>query len=315
MTSIQLNREELRDRIHACWVGKNIGGTIGTPFEGKQQINDIAGFNSPKGAALPNDDLDLQLVWLLAMEQHGPWSLTAGTLAEYWVNYIPPHWNEYGTGKSNLRDGLLPPLSGEYGNEKWKNSNGAWIRSEIWACLTPGYPDMASRYAFMDATVDHGLGEGSYAEIFTVTLECLAFYETNIRTIIEAALARIPEECRVARSVRLVLENFDAGTDWKVTRNRIVEDSRDLGWFQAPANIAFVVLGLLYGAGDFKQSIILAVNCGDDTDCTGATVGAFLGLLYGMGGFPLTGRSTSATGSRRSPSTLPAQNLQSPAPN
>ena len=28
------NRAELRDRIHACWIGKNIGGTMGAPYEG-----------------------------------------------------------------------------------------------------------------------------------------------------------------------------------------------------------------------------------------------------------------------------------------
>jgi hypothetical protein len=46
------------------------------------------------------------------------------------------------------------------------------------------------------------------------------------------------------------------------------------------------VLGLLYGEGDFKKSILYAVNCGDDTDCTGATVGATLGILYGTKELP-----------------------------
>lgn len=62
----------------------------------------------------------------------------------------------------------------------------------------------------------------------------------------------------------------------------LVKDSADLGWFQAPANVGFVVLGLLYGAGDFKQSLIYAINCGDDTDCTGATLGSLMGIMGGM---------------------------------
>ena len=32
--------------------------------------------------------------------------------------------------------------------------------------------------------------------------------------------------------------------------------------------------------------MIYAIDCGDDTDCTGATVGAFLGILYGVRGIP-----------------------------
>ena len=35
--------------------------------------------------------------------------------------------------------------------------------------------------------------------------------------------------------------------------------------FDAPENVAFVVLGLLYGEGDFGKSLILANNCGEDT--------------------------------------------------
>ena len=66
----------------------------------------------------------------------------------------------------------------------------------------------------------------------------------------------------------------------------LVKDSEDLGWFQAPANVGFVTLGLLYGEGDFKRSLILAVDCGDDTDCTGATLGALLGIMNGMAGIP-----------------------------
>ena len=61
-TMITYNEAELRDKIHACWVGKNIGGTMGTPYEGKREMNDISGFVTDKGVILPNDDLDLQLI-------------------------------------------------------------------------------------------------------------------------------------------------------------------------------------------------------------------------------------------------------------
>lgn len=40
------------------------------------------------------------------------------------------------------------------------------------------------------------------------------------------------------------------------------------------------MLGLLAGEGDFGKSLCIAVNCGNDTDCTGATLGALLGILY-----------------------------------
>ena len=41
------------------------------------------------------------------------------------------------------------------------------------------------------------------------------------------------------------------------------------------------MIGLLYGEGDYKKSLLIAVNCGDDTDCTGATIGALMGIMHG----------------------------------
>lgn len=280
-----ISKETLRDKIYACWLGKNIGGTLGTPFEGRREFLDVKGFNSPEGRALPNDDLDLQLIWLKALEDNGPCGVNAQVLGEYWLNYIPPHWNEYGIGKCNMRAGLLPPLSGEYMN-CWKHSNGAWIRSEIWACVTPGSPDTAVRYAVEDACVDHGMSEGTFAEMFTASVESAAFFIADARRLIDIGLSKIPEDCRVARAVRLAVDSFDSGLELRAARDRIVDDSADLGWFQAPANVAFVILGLLYGGGDFKSSLTAAVNCGDDTDCTGATLGALLGIMGGTAVIP-----------------------------
>lgn len=280
-----INIDELRDRIAGCWMGKSIGGTLGVPYEGKRETFDVRFYSSPSGEPLPNDDLDLQLVWLKAAADRGPGGINSHLLAQYWLNLIPPPWNEYGIGKANLRVGLLPPLSGEYGNV-WKHSNGAWIRSEIWACLNPGCPDLAIRYAYEDAIVDHGGGEGTYAELFTSSIQSAAFVCHDRDELIEIGLARIPQDCRVARSVRLAIKCWKEGKTWKEAREAVVADSADLGWFMAPANVAFFIIGWLYGDGDFGKSVCTAVNCGDDTDCTAATLGATLGILLGRSKLP-----------------------------
>ena len=38
------NLNEIKDKIHACWIGKNIGGTIGGPYEGNREFLDVKGF-------------------------------------------------------------------------------------------------------------------------------------------------------------------------------------------------------------------------------------------------------------------------------
>ena len=254
---MKLNRKKYLDKVYACWTGKNIGGTMGTPFEGKTEMQNITGYNSPKGEPLPNDDLDLQLIWLCCVEENGIRNTTPEVLGEYWLNFIPAPWNEYGVAKANMQMGIKPPFSGEFNNERWKNSNGAWIRTEVWACLFPGFPELAVKYAYNDSCVDHGMAEGTYAAMFIAALESAAFKEKDIRKLIEKGLSFIPETSRTAKSVKLAEKLYDSKTNFVEAREAIVKENEDLGWFQAPSNIGFVILGLLYGEGDFKKTMIV----------------------------------------------------------
>jgi ADP-ribosylglycohydrolase len=304
---MQLSREDYRQKVLGCWMGKNIGGTLGAPFEFWRQVNDVEFYTQDLGGEpLPNDDLDIQLLWLIALEERGI-DLDAMTLAEYFLLYVTPHWSEYGTAKINLRSGLLPPLSGTMHNE-YKDSCGAFIRAEIWACIAPGCPDVAARYALEDAIIDHGDGEGTYAEVFIATLESAAFVVDDVRTLIEIGLSYIPAECGVARAVRTAVACVDKGIGWREARDEILEHHRGAGLFcmpdrvskedqakgfvegqrgyDVPSNIAIVVLGLLVGGDDFDKMITTTVNCGEDTDCTGATAGSIFGIIHGIDAIP-----------------------------
>ena len=282
-----LDFNSYKDKVYACWLGKNMGGTVGAPYEGKREVLDIKGFATKKGEVLPNDDLDLQLVWLHAVKFEGPRNITAEVLGEYWLSFITGYWNEYGIARRNMEKGVMPPLCGDLQNP-WKHSNGAWIRTEVWATLAPAYTDLAVRYAIEDAKVDHGLGEGTYAAAFVAALESAAFAVSDFRKLIEIGLTKIPESSRVAQSVKLAVDCYDSGKSWLEARNTIQKANADIGdgWFQAPSNIGYVVIGLLYGEGDFKKSMLTALNCGDDTDCTAGTVGAIFGLMHGTKGIP-----------------------------
>ena len=58
----------LNSRIHGCWLGKSIGGTLGLPAEGKMERLNFSFYNPVPTTALPNDDLELQIVWLHLVE-------------------------------------------------------------------------------------------------------------------------------------------------------------------------------------------------------------------------------------------------------
>ena len=72
------------------------------PFEGKTYINNITFYTKINaGEPAANDDLDLQILWLKAMEENN-FRVDAYTLGEYWLKYVPVNWNEYGVGKVNM---------------------------------------------------------------------------------------------------------------------------------------------------------------------------------------------------------------------
>lgn len=285
---MKLNYETYLDKVKGCFTGKNIGGTMGGPYEGLREMNDVKGFKTQKGEPLPNDDLDLQLVWLEALEDQGPKHVDSETLGEYWLSFITPYWNEYGIAKNNMRRGLPPSIAGDMPNNLWKHSNGSWIRTEIWACLAPCAVDTAVKYAIEDALVDHGMGEGMEASCFVAALESAAFIVSDINSLIDIGLSKVKPESRFYKTIELVRKEHQKGTDFRMVRNMVVELNKDIGdgWFQAPNNVAFAVIGLLYGEGDFKKSMLTAINCGDDTDCTAATVGSILGILLGDKALP-----------------------------
>ncbi len=302
-----INRDDYRSKVLGCWMGKNIGGTVGAPFEWRRQINNVTFYTQDlKGEPLPNDDLDIQLLWLIALEERGV-DIDAKTLSEYWVLYVTPHWCEYGTAKVNMRSGMVPPISGKFNNE-YKDSCGSFIRSEIWACIAPGYPRRAAKYAYEDAILDHGDGEGVYAEIFCAALESAAFVEKDINELIDIGLSYIPDDCGVAGAVKIAIKSYKSKKSWKEARDEILKNFRgraafnmrhcisdedfekgfaegQLGW-DAPSNIGMLLIGLLYGEGDFAKSLCTTVNCGEDTDCTAATVGSIFGIIHGIENIP-----------------------------
>lgn len=302
-----ISLREYKNKLKGCFLGKNIGGTAGAPLEWIRQINDFQFYlQELDGNPLPNDDLDIQLLWLIALEERGL-DINARTLGEYWLTFVTPHWSEYGIGKINMRCGLPAPLCGTHYNE-YKDSCGAFIRSEIWAAIAPGAPEIAAKYAYEDAILDHGDGEGTYAEIFFAALESAAFVENDFNKLIEIALSYIPEDCACSKVVRMVIECYNKKMDYKEVRDLVLKEYRgcvsganpltgskedyEKGFFDGklgfdvPSNIGIVIIGMLYSEGDFDKLMQITINCGEDTDCTAATVGAIYGIIHGAEKIP-----------------------------
>jgi len=268
-----------KKKVMGCWLGKAIGGTLGLPYEGKEGPFNLKYYNPVPTEMLPNDDIDMQVIWASELVSRKLPEINTKVLAETWYNKVDgPLCDEYGVFFRNMDNQIPPPFTGIHDN--WfVNGMGAAIRSELWACLAPGEPGLAAQYAYEDAIIDHS-GEGVWAEIFLSVMQSLCFTFEDIEEIIIHASAFIPIDSKIHQLATDVLWWWKIYKNYHVIRNLILSKYGNDNFTDVSQNIAFILLGLIAGNGDFSKTVCTAVNCGKDTDCTGATVGATFGILY-----------------------------------
>ena len=124
-----------------------------------------------------------------------------------------------------------------------------------------------------------------------------AFYEKSPEAILKTAISVIPEESTFHQCIQDVINFHSLHPDnWKDCWYFLQEKwNCDVGCpkgvflnfnIDAKLNSAFVALAMLYGKGDFTNSVDIATRCGQDSDCNPSTVGGVLGVMYGYDKIP-----------------------------
>lgn len=276
-----MKKNNMKDKILGCWAGKCLGGAIGMPYEGVPFRPSLTPDNIVV-QDVPNDDLEMQLIWITALEEYGL-SLDCFKMGQMWKKYINAGCDEYSIAIRNLKHNVNPPVSGWLDN-CFADGMGATIRSEVWAAVFAGRPDAAGYFASIDASVDHW-GDGVYGEVFMAMLEAKAFETCEIESSIRFAFSKLPSDTRLAEAVGFVLDLYSDksfAADEVKAGNVIRERFWHHNFTDCVMNLAIICYALLWGRGDFMKSIILAVDMGRDTDCTAASVGSVIGICGGM---------------------------------
>ena len=267
----------LRHKMIGGLLGKAVGGTLGAPFEGCRGPLKLKYYDPVPDKMLPNDDLDLQILWACKLKDVWNGVLSCANLAQAWVDCIAFPFDEYGIAIRNIKLGLTGKSIGIYDNA-FSDGLGAAIRSEIWAFLAPGNPELAMKYAKIDACIDH-FGSGLEAALFLTAMESLAFSEPDIPKLIKKSIELLPKKSFFKEVIKDTVKICKKNDNFKKIREKILADYGCDSFTDVHQNVAFMVAALLLGKGDFAKSICTAVNFGCDTDCTGATVGAILGII------------------------------------
>lgn len=276
---LQLDYEKFLDKVLGCWYGKCLGGAAGAPFEGIKKLIDIEDFTQVFNPDLPNDDLDIQLLWLEVLENKG-YNITSCDLADAWIEKCWYPFSEYGYFMKNYMRGIKPPYSGIVNNRFFKEGMGCPIRSEIWGVICAGKPERAKEYAYLDACLDHA-DNSVYAEQFLACVEAMAFYESNIVTLVKKGIEYIPATSKLFDAFNYILEKFEKGEDWIIVRQGVLNKFGHPDFTNVIQNLGIVIIALLYGKGDMRETINIALKSGFDTDCTCASAASIVGIING----------------------------------
>ena len=281
---MKISYDDYYDKILGGWIGKCIGGTIGDRFEGDKNFIEIERKDMFPNKVPPNDDLDLQVLWLKVIEEKGS-SLTSHDIADAWMEGCWYPFNEYGIFRRNYALGIKPPMSGAYGNQFWETGMGCPIRSEIWGYSFPGAPDLAAEYARRDGVVDH-TDQSVGAEMMLAAMAAMAFFVDDWKLLAHRYMHHLPEGSPTEIGVRETFRAHEEGLSLREARERVLLLAGTPEACDVQINLAFTFLGLLYGGDDLEETMVAALRCGYDTDCTMATAGAFLGQILGAKRIP-----------------------------
>ncbi len=299
--TVTLTGTLVRDRIAGGWVGQMVGVVAAgwTEFGYKGRIIPEGEFPEWDPFAFftawMQDDLYVEVPLLVAMRQHG---VQAGwpVLGQAFRDTQFQLWHGNETARHALKEGLEAPDSGHFSHNKHCDDIDWQIESDYLGLMAPGLTRQAVELAWRQGHLI-GYGDGVYGGVWVAAMHAEAFVATDLQQVIDAGLAAIPEDTDFRKVLRDVQDGFARHPDdWTATWQEIEDQwgtadrcpyGRDISYnIDAKLNAGYVLMGLLYGRGDFWNSIRIAIRCGQDSDCNGSTVGGILGTLYGYSGIP-----------------------------
>ena len=301
-------QEDYAERVYAGVLGKLIGVYLGRPFEMwpygaiMENLGEIDYYVHEKldvPLIVTDDDISGTFTFLRALPDNGNTrELTAAQIGNTWLNYIIEEktilwWGGMGNSTEHtaflrLKSGVEAPASGSMAlnGKVVAEQIGSQIFIDGWAMVAPGDPEFAVDLAGRAASVSHD-GEAIYGAQVIAAMESLAFVESDIDRLIDAAVSFIPEDSVVATMIRDIRAWHAREPDWRKARESLVEHYGDHiygGNCHMVPNHGLIVLSLLYGDDDFQQSLRIVNTSGWDTDCNSGNLGCLLGIKNGLAG-------------------------------
>ena len=292
-----ISPEVLKDKIAGGWAGKIIGVTYGAPteFKARNSIFTDSIHWSPSDCwhSMWQDDIYVQLTFLMTMDKYGV-DAPAKKFHEMFAKAGYQLWHANMQARKNYYDSIFPPASGSPEYSMHSDDIDFQIEADYLGFMCPGMPNTAAQMADKIGRIMN-YGDGIYGGIFVAALYSEAYFESDIQKIIEKALLSIPAESDYYKIVRDVIKLYrHYPSDWQGAWKDLDDKwgSVDICGAGSSFNIdaklngAYIVMGLLYGAGDPLKTLEISTRCGQDSDCNPSNAMAVLGVIKGFSGLP-----------------------------
>ncbi|HZI54994.1 MAG TPA: ADP-ribosylglycohydrolase family protein [Chitinophagaceae bacterium] len=302
---IKITKEQLRDKIMGGWAGQTIGVTFGGPYEFRfsgsfiQDYQPLVWYDGYLKKTMMDepglyDDLYMDLTFVDIFERYGL-NAPVDSFANAFANAGYMLWHANQAARYNILNGIKAPQSGYWMNNPHADDIDYQIESDFAGLMSPAMPNTAS--AISDK-IGHimNYGDGWYGGVFVGAMYSLAFTSNNIHHIVKEALKTIPAKSTFYQCISDVIKWHQQYPDWHQTWLAIQkkwssETSCPDGVFHpfnidAKINSAYVVLGLLYGNGDYSKTLEITTRAGQDADCNPSTTAGVLGAMIGYKNIP-----------------------------
>ena len=303
---VTFSKSVLLDKIKGAWAGQTIGCTYGGPTEFKFRGTMIQDYNPIRweDGCIKNyclngpglyDDIYMDLTFVEVFERLGL-DAPVDSFAMAFANAGYVLWHANQAARYNILQGIMPPASGHWLNNPHANDLDYQIEADYSGIMSPGMPNAAS--AISDK-IGHimNYGDGWYGGVYVGAMYSLAFVSDDIDFIVTEALKTIPEESLYYKVMKDVIGwHRQYPDDWKRTWFECERKySEDIGCpdgvfvpynIDATINSAYILIGLLYGQGDFFKTMDIATRCGQDSDCNPASAAGILGAILGYSRIP-----------------------------
>ncbi len=303
---IVITKSVLKDKIMGGWAGQVIGCTYGGPtefrFKGTMVPDDhfIQWYDGVikwwyENAPGLYDDVYMDLTFVDVFEKEGldaPVESFAKAFAYAEYNL----WHANQAARYNILNGIMPPSSGNWINNPHADDIDFQIEADFAGIMSPGMVNTATG---LSDGIGHimNYGDGWYGGVYVAAMYALAYISNDVEFVVKEGLRAIPENSSFYKLMSDVIHWYEEYPDnWKMTWFRTQEKwASEVGCpdgvyadfnIDAKINSAYIIIGLLYGKGDFGESVRISTLCGQDSDCNPASAAGILGVMKGYSNIP-----------------------------